>query len=157
MSERNGLLRVNEGSCDMGLAERRALKGFEENRLPEVKRKVAEIIGKDVELDANWDELFKPVAENDYYHPVDRWDEIFEKCFVEPLYPALENITSDDMGREALQESLVRISFRNTLSCLERHGKTFEDGTLTIDQKYANLDESDDRTQSIIEALESGL
>lgn len=132
----------------MGLAERRAVKAFEENRYPEFKSQINAAAGFDVPTEVDWTTL----AIDDYGH---LYDEAFPKVYFVPLIGALQAVAIDDMGRDALKEGLKKIVVRYGGGDTKM---AFEGGVLTLDHNpVSNLDYGDDRRQQLQRALEKGL
>lgn len=136
----------------MGLAERRALKEFQDSSFPELQRKIVEAAGFDVELEIEWDS----VAEDGYSH---MYSENLPKVYFEPLIEALGQITADDMGKDALKEGLEKIVICNREGIYYGDRCTKLDGkTMTIDhQPNSNVGSTNDRVKGIVEALEANL
>lgn len=136
----------------MGLAERRATKEFRDNRYPAIEASIRSAAGFEVPIDIDWDSL----AKEDY---ASSYDEFWPKVYFEPLIAALQSITRDDLGREALAAGLSRIVIRNTSGYYSPSSAiSFEGKTLTIDHDPAsNVDDVKDRTDHLIRTLEKGL
>jgi len=135
----------------MGLAERRIVKDFQDNHLPTLKKQVDEAAGFEVPLEVNWESL----SANEYSHV---WLETWPKLYFQPLIIALKHITQDDMGKEALHESLKKIVIQDKSGAY--YGDTwshFEGGTLTLDHSFTNSDNIDDRTEGLTKTLEKAL
>ncbi len=131
----------------MGLAERRAIKNFQDNHFPKQKEAVQAAAGFPVDIDVDWDSL--TVADSSHLY-----DEAFPKVYFEPLTAALKNITIDDLGRDALKAGLKKIKIKDEGSSWP----SFEAGVLTL-KFYAvsNLDYGDERRKAIQDILEKGL
>jgi hypothetical protein len=135
----------------MGLAERRALKEFQENVYPDLKDQVDKAAGFEVDMSVDWDTL----ALDDQAH---LYNECFAKVYFEPLVGAFKSVCGDDMGREALKGGLSKISIRNTLDKSSPSGFTFEAGVLTLDHKpTTNVGDISARTKALVSLLEKGL
>ena len=135
----------------MGLAERRAVKAFQDNKLPAIQSQIDAAVGKPVPLEVNWEQL----ALEEY---ADRYEGLWLKSCFEPLVNALGEVGSDDMGREALQESLKSIRVLGEYAHALK--ASFSDGVLTLDFRLWNLpseDEQKDFTKTIRTTLESAL
>ena len=131
----------------MGLAERRAVKAFQDNKYPKFQQEVEAAAGFPVELDIRWDTL----GYEDYAH---LYDEAFEKVYFKPLIEAFRAVACDDMGKEALKEGLKKVTIRYTGS----NEISFTNGTLTFDHSpVSNLDYWSDRKNELQKALEKGL
>jgi hypothetical protein len=135
----------------MGLAERRAAKAFQDNKLPAIQAQIEAAVGKPVPLEVNWEQL-----------SLEGYGEQYEtlwtlSCF-NPLVNALGEVAVDDMGREALQESLKSIRVLGDYA--HALNPSFSDGVLTLDFRLWNpptTDEQKDFTDRIRKTLESAL
>jgi hypothetical protein len=135
----------------MGLAERRAVKAFQDNVLPGIQAKVDQLVGKPVPMEVDWDQL----ADEGYG---DRYELFWTQGGFTPLTQALEEIAVDDMGREALKDGLQSIRVKGQYA--HALNAEFSSGVLTIDFKYWNpvgVDEQKDFKNRIVKTLEAGL
>lgn len=131
----------------MGLAERRAIKAFQDNHLPKLRAAVDAAAGFAVDLEVDWESLSAPDSAHLY-------DEAFTKVYFDPLAAALKNITIDDLGRDALKAGLKKVVVKDEGSSWP----SFEGGVLTLKfYAVANLDYGDERRKSIQDVLEKGL
>ncbi len=87
----------------MGLETKRAIKEVIEKALPEYASMITEAAGKDIPFEFNW-ESFGNNAEN-----IRR----VEKMFLRIIADALKEICSDELGKEAVNESIHQISLTN--------------------------------------------
>ncbi|NJK43879.1 MAG: MarR family transcriptional regulator [Pleurocapsa sp. SU_196_0] len=136
---------------NMGLAERRAVKAFQDNKLPTIQSQIDAAVGKPVPLEINWEQL----ALEEY---ADRYEGLWMASCFEPLVAALGEVGSDDLGREALQESLKSIRILGEYAHALK--VSFSDGVLTLDFRLWNppsADEQKDFTKNIRTTLESAL
>lgn len=140
----------------MGLAEKRAIKEFQENKLPQLHRAMNDAAGVELELDIDWDQMAAGETVAGSSRPPEQIEPLLTEIFFKPTTEALARLCADAMGREAIGESLKRVAFRCTGRRAEGQGKTFENGVLTIDQNYRNPG-SDVRVDSIVRALEESL
>lgn len=136
----------------MGLAERRAAKEFEENKFPDLQKKVQEAAGFKLPIEVDWESI----AENDYAH---MYEEAWTKVYFTPLIDAFKGITVDQMGKDALKEALKKVVIKNrgghysAPSCYE-----FANGVLTFDhQPVSNVDDVNSRAEELRKLLESKL
>src|SRR5262249_26468781 len=117
----------------MGLAERRAVEQFKSNDYPNWKAKIDQATGFEVPVEVAWEEL----AVADQY--ASSLGDFFPKVYFQPMVDALNAITIDDLGRNAIRDGLKKIVVRNTDQYASTSGFSFEDGVLTIDHKpYVN-------------------
>ena len=108
----------------MGLAEKKVIKLLGEDVIPEVKGELKEIIGKDIEISVNWGS-FETVAQ---------LDELQHQCFGR-IVSGLREVAEDDMGKEALNETLNAISVNNIEDASSKKIELSDD-TLTVDAKW---------------------
>lgn len=134
----------------MDLSDRRKVKEFEEEEMPPLKESMDDAAGFEVELDIDWDSI------TDVKVSEDLWFEGWSKVYFQPTIDAIESICRDELGREALQENLETVVFKNETGMLGDIG--YEDGVLTVDKEpCTNMDKVDKRTESIVSSLESNL
>ncbi len=135
----------------MGLAERRIVKDFQDNHLPALQKQIHEAAGFEVPLEVNWEQL----SANEYSHA---WLEDWPKIYFQPLIASLKHITQDDMGKEALHESLKKIIIQDQSGAYSGNSWShFEGGILTLDHRFTNMDYVSDRTEGLTNTLEKGL
>jgi hypothetical protein len=131
----------------MGLAERRALKAFQDERYPELKQEIDTAAHKNVLIEVDWDSLGVEDYANSY-------PEFFHKVYFLPLIEAFKAIAFDDMGREALGSGLKKVVIRNSGST----EASFQDGVLTLDySSVSNIDYWEERKTAWQTLLEKGL
>ena len=104
----------------MGLAEKRAVKSFQEGKLAEIQAQVDTAVGKPVPMDINWDQL-----------ALEGYGDRYERLWMAstPLVKALNEVGVDDMGREALQSSVKSIRILGGYAHALK--ADFSDGVLT--------------------------
>jgi hypothetical protein len=134
----------------MGLAERRATQEFQNNVFLGLKSKILDAAGFEMPIDVNWDSIADPNEARIY-------EEYWTKIFFEPLIGAFKKICVDDLGKQALHESLKKIEIVNSKNFSDFRGFSFSDGVLKLDHKLVNADHIQDRTEGIIKILESSL
>ena len=98
----------------MGLAERRVLARLREETVPQYEKELREITGTEMVLDVD----FKSFEED-----VTAIQNLESKC-LKPLCDIFRAITIDDMGKEAVRESIRRVSLS--------HGTIADIQTFTI-------------------------
>jgi hypothetical protein len=135
----------------MGLAERRAAKEFENNIYPKLKKQIDEIAGFEVPMEVRWDTLMK---EDGY---TSSWAEGWPKIYFEPLMLALKNICADDMGKDALKAGLKKIVVQDAKDSYSSWWASWENGILTLDHQFCNLDSIPDRMKIVQDTLEKNL
>jgi hypothetical protein len=135
----------------MGLAERRALKAFQDEHFPGLKKALDQAAGFEVALEVRWDTLATP----EYAH---LYAEAFPKVFFQPLAAALADIARDDMGKAALRAGLKKVVVCNTADKYGESAFTFEGGVLTLDHSpVTNLDDVELRRGALVKLLEGAL
>lgn len=143
----------------LGLAERRALKEYQDRFYPSIEAGIKKAAHFDVEIDVKWEEIAKPEQ-----GPVYNDDQYWGTTIFKPLTRALEGITIDEMGKDALKSSLNRIVIMHNPETAPAsnypNGLTFEEGILTINfTPYSNADEyaMAERVNAIKQLLESNI
>ena len=136
----------------MGLKENRFTKTFQDEQFPQLKAQIIEAAGFDVALNIEWSTLF----EERFLH---LYSDSYPKIYFLPLIEAFKSIASDDMGKEALKESLKQIHITNTKDHHNpKNAYSFSNGILTVDHSpILNADNVQDRTKTLIDLLENNL
>jgi hypothetical protein len=133
----------------MGLAERRATKAFIDNMFPSYRKQIQDLVGFEVPIEVQW--TFLAVDDK-----APTYEDDWPKMYFRPLLEALRAVTSDDIGKEGLQQELKRIIIQNSTgnySC--DRWASFRNGVLTLDHDpHTNVDYVEDRRIAIINALE---
>ncbi|KER10772.1 MAG: hypothetical protein HY22_02915 [[Candidatus Thermochlorobacteriaceae] bacterium GBChlB] len=141
----------------LGLADRRALKKYQDEKLPELKKAIDAAAGFSVELDIKWEKIARP-GEGERYNDDDYWTNIY---FV-PLTGALKSIATDEMGKSGLKAGLkkVVIDFDEKTAPASNYpnGLKLENKTLFINfTPYSNVADIKEREKAIKDLLESKL
>ena len=123
-----------------GLAERRAIKEYEEKKFPEFKKQITEAAGFDVKVTVNWDKLAVAGKADKYMD-----DAYMSDIFFNPLIEALKEVGQDEMGKTALKEKLKEIVITYDPSTAPasnyKNGYPFNNGVLTINNEpWSNSD-----------------
>ena len=135
----------------MGLAEKRIVKAFQEGPYKKYESQIHEVVGKEIEIDVNWDSLSKGGSS-------DLWEDSFPKVYFIPLIDALKSICADDMGKEAIAESLTKIIIENNGNWSSSSWSSFSDGVLKLDNDpITNIDSTQARAESLQKVLENNL
>jgi hypothetical protein len=136
----------------MGLAERRAIKEFQEKSLPGLRAEIEKLTGLPVELDVHWEQL----AKEDH---ADSYSDWWRKVYFQPVINALKTITRDQIGKDAIKDGLRKIIFCNTRGAYSAESAiTFTSGELTIDHDPgSNVDYIDERAGYITKIVEKAL
>ena len=136
----------------MGLQERRAVKAFQDNSYQKLTSEINTLAGFPIEFEVNWDTL----ALEEYTH---MYEECFPKVYFTPLINAVKEITIDDMGKEALKESLKKVVIKNEAgNVYGSNAYAFNGGVLTIDhQPFSNVDNITERSEELSKLLMKNL
>jgi len=110
----------------MGLNERRKIKELQDTTFPERTAELTEITGGNIAYDVDWDSFA------DDYEALNFLDNI--SCHRTNM--ALRVICADDLGKEAVQESLKVIKLKNVKTKPEMQ-ITFGEGVLEMHCAYA--------------------
>jgi|AntRauTorckE6833_2_1112554.scaffolds.fasta_scaffold05985_5 hypothetical protein len=136
----------------MGLAERRETESFKEKDFSGIVAEIAEVSGKDIEIEVDWDSL---ATEGDSHLYEESWNQVY----FAPLVAALKNICADDIGKEALVKGLNKIVVKNTGENTNADAWASMDGsTLILDHKpTTNAHRGEDRMAVLQTTLENAL
>jgi hypothetical protein len=142
----------------LGLAERRAIKAYQDEKLPALQKSINEAAKMDIELDVKWETIAKPGQAEKYLADDDYWTNIY----FTPLISALKSIAADDMGKEALKKTLKKVVIyhdENTAPASNyANGLKFEQGALIINfTPWTNAVDLPARSEAIQKFLESKL
>lgn len=110
----------------MGLAERRKIQELQTQTLPARSQEIAEICGVAIPYEVDWASL-----ENDAQAL-----NFLDNLSCHRLNMALRTICIDDLGREAVRESVKQIRLRNVADPSARH-ISFAGGVLEMHCAYA--------------------
>ena len=131
----------------MGLAERRAVKNFQDSKYPELKQEIDAAAGFEVTIDINWDSL----GTEDY---AQLYEEAFPKVYFRPLIDAIKAVCVDDLGKAAVKQGLKKIVIADE----GRNEVGFQFGILSISYyAVSNLEYETERKNEIQRVLEKGL
>ena len=140
----------------LGLAERRALKEYQEKTYPDLLKEIQTAAGFEVPVEVPWEKIALPGKADLYQQPI-FWTDIYFK----PLAQAFAEITKDEMGKAALKEKLksIVIVFDDDAPVSDHAaGMKFDDGVLTIDAApYVNGQDLNQRAEAIVKTLEPKL
>jgi len=111
----------------MGLNERRKIKEIQETVLPGRVKEIEEICGKSIPYEVDFESMA------DDFNALNFMD----NCSCHRLNMALRVICQDDMGKEAVRESLKLIKLKNVKDKAEMK-LVFEGGTLEMHNAYGS-------------------
>lgn len=109
----------------MGLNEKRKIKELQDTTLPERTAELNEITGGNIAYDIDWDSFEEFEALN-----------FLDNISCHRTNMALRVICSDDLGKEAVQESLKTIRLKN-VKAVEEKSLKFGGGILEMHCAYA--------------------
>jgi len=140
------------GGWRMGLAEKRAIKEFQDTIYPGLTKELHDVCGFAVDIEIQWE----TVTQDGMGH---MFNESLTKVYFQPVIEAMKEICVDDMGREALKDGLKKLVFCNTKGTyLASEAISFEGGVLQVDHEpYSNLNHLDERRKRIVELVSSAL
>ena len=140
----------------MGLAEKRAVEEFKNNGYTQFTSKLKEITKDEIVVETQWDKL--STAIEGYSDPQESITTYFTNMFGETILKSFQSICSDEMGRQALIGKVKRIQLTHTEDA-SSHGAGFKlnDNTLSLDMKFANVSEVQDRVEEMTKFLEKQL
>jgi hypothetical protein len=110
----------------MGLEERRKIKELKETTFPERVKEIEEICGKAIPYEVDWDSLADDKEGLNF----------IDNISCHRLNMALRVICQDDMGKEAVRDSLKLIKLKNVKDKSEMK-MSFEGGVLEMHCPYA--------------------
>ncbi len=110
----------------MGLQEKRAIQNIKDNYFGDYQKKLNEIAGKELPYDINWDSF-----------DMNSINMIPNVC-LERILDAIKGICSDQLGKDAIAESLDKIVVNNidVKDAENSKSMSFENKTLTINAGY---------------------
>lgn len=140
-----------------GLAERRAIKQYQDEKLPALTKEINEAAGFEVPVQVDWNKLAIAGQAENYMQ-----DGFFTDIYFKPLISALKAVASDEMGKEALKKSLKSISVTYDESTAPAsnyaNGVTFDNGQLAINfRPWSNTGDIEPRSTAIQKELENKL
>ena len=132
----------------MGLKEKRAVKAYQDNTYPSWISKIEEAASTSIEVEVDWEKLAVEGFDHNY-------EEAFTKVYFKPVVKAFSDITVDDMGEEALAETVQKIMVTNTAGNYSpASAYRLANGTLTIDHASdTNIDDVDERADYLTDYL----
>lgn len=140
----------------VGLAERRAIAAYRQDRYPALEKAIQDAAGFPVPVEVAWDQLTIP-GDAKYYAD----EGYFGKTIFEPLAAGLHEVGKDQMGRDALKQTLKAIRVRydeKTSTSNYASSLKFEGGTLDVNWRpYANVADFKERVEAVVKLLEKNL
>ena len=136
----------------MGLAEKRILKAYQEGKYQEFLKEISELGAENVEFDIDWESL-------PYVQMLDVLEEGLTEVYFKPILESLQAIAVDDMGKEAVQETLKKVVIKNTKT--NSHASMaykWDNGTLLIEYVCnPKMSSTAERTKLITKLLEKNM
>jgi hypothetical protein len=150
------LATISGASAEGGLAERRAIAAYQQEKYPALLKAIQDAAGFAVPVEVNWDQL---AVEGDAKYYAD--EGYFGKTIFEPLAAGLKEVGKDDMGREALKAKLksIRVRYDAKTSTTDYFGSMkFDGGVLDVNWRpYANTQDFKPRVDAVVKLLEKNL
>ncbi len=165
MSRRNALaaaatllgIPASRAEPTVGLAERRAIAAYRQDRYPALEKAIQDAAGFPVPIEVAWDQLTIP-GDAKYYAD----DAYFGKTIFEPVAAGLKEVGKDQMGRDALRQTLkairIRYDERTAPASNYPNGLKLEGGVLDVNWRpFANVADFKDRVEAVVKVLEKNL
>jgi hypothetical protein len=145
------------GQDALPLAERRALKAYQDDVFPGQLAAIRQAAGFELAVEVKWEAVARPGQADRFSR-----EGHFTKVYFVPLTDALKGVASDAMGRDALKARLrqVVITYDKATAPISNYpnGLAFADGVLTINfEPGVNENDVKDRAKAIRDLLESKL
>ena len=134
----------------MGLAERRAIKTFEDSKWPDLKKQIHDAAGSEVPIEVDWPSL----AADGY---AGGYDESLPKIYFIPIIEAFKKVAFDDMGKEAVKNGVTKIVVQNKKPDYSSWWAELDGKVLTLDYQFCNVDSINDRVDVLVKKLEEKL
>jgi hypothetical protein len=141
----------------LGLAERRALKEYQEKTYPELQKQIHAAAGFEVPIEIAW-ETIAIVGQAESYNEATYFTDVLFK----PLIEAFKDITRDDEGKKALKAGLKKVVIKHDETSAPAsnypNGLKFEAGELSINwTPGVNSGDIKERTAALKSVLEPKL
>lgn len=150
------LATISGAAAEGGLAERRAITAYQQEKYPALLKAIQDAAGFAVPVEVNWDQL--AVAGDAKYYADDGY---FGKTIFEPLAAGLKAVGKDDMGRQALKAKLksIRVRYDEKTSSNNYLGSLkFDGGVLDVNWRpFANTQDFKPRVDAVVQLLEKNL
>lgn len=136
----------------MGLAEKRIIKAYQEGEYQNFLTQVKSLIGGEIEFDIDWNSLPNEEYPNNL-------QEGLTEVYFKPILNSFKSIAVDDMGKEAIRESVKKVIIKDENdNAYASQTYKFNEGTLIVDHcSYTNIGNTDERTKTLTQLLESNL
>lgn len=136
----------------MGLPEKRILKQFIDEKLPQLVAEIHKAAKFEFPIEVDWPSL---TIEGSSHLFLECWP----KVYFQPLIDGFKTITSDEMGASALKENLKKVIIQNKNSTIDAYNwVVLADGVLTVDHEpTTNVDMIPSRTDFLVSELERKL
>lgn len=142
----------------MGLAERRAVKAYQDLQYPALKKAIDDAAGFEVVLEVEWDKIATEGRAAQYHE-----DWFWTQIYFQPLAAALKLVAQDDMGKAALKAGLkkVVITYDEATAPISNYkdGWKFDGGVLTLNSAPATNagDETSSDFKERVDAIQTNL
>jgi hypothetical protein len=133
----------------MGLAERRAIKAFQDTNYPALEQQIQAAAGTAIPVEVDWNSLaFEGYA--------DSYADSLPNIFFVPLIKGFEKVAFDDMGKEAVRDGISKIVIKGSAD-YSSYWAELENKVLTLTYSFSNVDYVDDRVEVLVKKLEAKL
>ena len=133
----------------MGLTAKRQIEDFKTKQFDKYKKQILDLSSPNVEVEVDWSTVGKP--DEDMEHLI---AETTGKIYFEPVIQAFKAVGVDQMGKDALKDSVKKVVIKNSADSTNYEYFTFENGVLTIDHRPVyNVDDLNERTEYVTELL----
>lgn len=142
---------------EMALAERRAVKDYQDNVLPALLNNINTAAATQIPVEINWN-VIAVAGKAAVFKDPGFWTDIY---FV-PLELAFKGVASDAMGKQAVKDKVKKIIItfdaQTAPATAYENGVKFENGVLTLNfTPYSNVSDVKDRADAIRKILEAKL
>ncbi|WP_020530097.1 hypothetical protein [Flexithrix dorotheae] len=112
----------------MGLQEKKAIQGIKDQYMGDLQKELNDIVGKELPIEMDWDSFSKDIDAIKFIPGV----------AVKRSIDAFREVCNDDMGKEAVQESINQLAITNIEQENAEANKTMEvkDGVFTIKASF---------------------
>ncbi len=134
------------------LKERQAIEAYKKNHLPQQQEAFYAAFGEKPQIEFDWETLSAPDAIG-YFH------DAMEKTIFNTLTEAFKEVCSDDLGRQAVKNSVKKIVVTNQRKSYLGDGAfTLKDGVLTYDiDPLVNIDYWEEKKKCLVEFFGNNL
>lgn len=136
----------------MGLKEKGAANNFQETKVPEYSKQIADILGSEVAITVDWDSITE-------VEQPENFEENWSKVYFDPIVKALTDLCVDDFTKGAVAEGVKSIDIKVVDGGASDYSwATFADGAVSLNHAPANnVDNVDARADALKGVIEGAL